>query len=308
MTVESKPSADVAVDTALVRALLHEQHQDLAGLPLVETAAGWDNYLFRLGDALAVRLPRRALAASLIVHEQRWLPLLAAHLPLPIPVPVRTGQPGCGFPWCWSVVPWFDGTSASVVPLPDPAVNAVDLGQFLRALHQPAPAGAPYNPWRGVPLAERTRSVLERVKQLSDRVDSARIVAAWDDMVRTPRWQGPALWLHGDLHPGNLLIRDVHISAVLDFGDLTSGDPATDLSIAWMVLPPSVRSTFRASACSAVNPIDDDTWVRARGWALTLGLVYLASSRDDPVLDAVAQATIHSVLSDDQAQARSVSE
>ena len=150
-----------------------------------------------------------------------------------------------------------------------------------------------------MPLAERTRSVLERVKQLSDQVDSARIMAAWDEMVRTPRWLGPALWLHGDLHPGNLLIRGGHISAVLDFGDLTSGDPATDLSIAWMVLPPSIRPTFRASARSAFNPIDDATWVRARGWALALGLVYLASSRDDPLLNAVGQATIHAVLSDD---------
>jgi aminoglycoside phosphotransferase (APT) family kinase protein len=299
MTIESKPSADVVVDTAVVRALLHEQHPDLAALSLAETAAGWDNHLFRLGDALAVRLPRRALAANLILHEQRWLPLLAARLPLPIPVPVRTGHPGCGFPWSWSVVPWLDGTSAAVAPLPEPAVNAADLGQFLRALHQPAPAAAPYNPWRGVPLAERTRSVLERVKQLSDQVDSARIMAAWDEMVRTPRWLGPALWLHGDLHPGNLLIRGGHISAVLDFGDLTSGDPATDLSIAWMVLPPSIRPTFRASARSAFNPIDDATWVRARGWALALGLVYLASSRDDPLLNAVGQATIHAVLSDD---------
>ena len=140
MTIESKSSADVVVDAALVRALLHAQHPDLAGLPLADTAEGWDNHLFRLGDALAVRLPRRALAANLIVHEQRWLPLLAARLPLPIPVPVRTGHPGCGFPWSWSVVPWLDGTSAAVVPLPDPAANAVDLGQFLRALHQPAPA------------------------------------------------------------------------------------------------------------------------------------------------------------------------
>jgi aminoglycoside phosphotransferase (APT) family kinase protein len=299
MTIGSKPPADVAVDTALVRALLHEQHQDLAGLPLSETAAGWDNHQFRLGDALAVRLPRRALAANLIEHEQRWLPLLSPRLPLPIPVPVRTGRPGCNFPWWWSVVPWLDGTSAAGAPLPDPAVNAVELGQFLRALHQPAPADAPENPWRGVPLAERTRSVLERVKQLGDRVDGARIVAVWDEVVRTPRWPGPALWLHGDLHPGNLLIRGLHMSAVLDFGDLTSGDPATDLSIAWMVLPPSVRPTFRAAARSPFNPIDDETWMRARGWALALGLVYLASSRDDPLLAASGEATIQAVLSGD---------
>src|SRR3984893_17711999 len=129
MTIGSKPPADFAVNTALVRALLHEQHQDLAGLALSEAAAGWDNHLFRLGDALAVRLPRREVAASLIVHEQRWLPLLSARLPLPIPVPVRTGHPGCSFPWSWSVVPWLDGTSAGAAALPDPAVNAVELGQ-----------------------------------------------------------------------------------------------------------------------------------------------------------------------------------
>ena len=299
MPIESKPAADLDVDSALVRALLHEQHRDLADLPLSYVAAGWDNHLFRLGDSLAVRLPRRALASNLTVHEHRWLPLLAARLPLPIPVPVRTGHPGCGFPWSWSIVPWLDGTSAAAAPLPDPALNAVDLGLFLRALHQPAPADAPTNPWRGVPLAERTRSVLERTKQLSDRVDSARIVAVWNKIVATPCWPGPPLWLHGDLHPGNLLIRGARIAAVLDFGDLTSGDPATDLSIAWMGLPPSARPGFRASARNAFNPIDEDTWVRARGWALTLGLAYLAGSRDDPLLEAIGQTAIHAVLNDD---------
>jgi aminoglycoside phosphotransferase (APT) family kinase protein len=299
MTIESKPQREVAIDPALVGALLREQHPDLAGLPITDTSAGWDNHVFRLGDRLAVRLPRRALAADLIVREQRWLPVLAPALPLPVPVPVRTGRPGCGFPWSWSVVPWFDGSTPGPTSSFDPTALALELGQFVRALHKPAPADAPANPWRGVPLATRTASVHERARQLGGRVDGARIVAVWNEIVNTPPWPGPPLWLHGDLHPGNLLLRSGRISAVLDFGDLTSGDPATDLSIAWMLLPASARSAFRASAREASTVIDDDTWVRARGWALALGLVYLASSRDDAALEAVGRVTIDAALSSD---------
>src|SRR5215813_4973080 len=114
MTIGSNPPSEVAMDEALVRALLLEQHPDLAGLCITNASAGWDNHLFRLGDRLAVRLPRRALAADLILHEQRWLPRLGPRLPLPVPVPVRMGRPGCGYPWSWSVVPWFVGESAAV--------------------------------------------------------------------------------------------------------------------------------------------------------------------------------------------------
>ena len=299
MTIESKPQREMAIDPALVGALLREQHPDLAGLPITDTSAGWDNHLFRLGGGLAVRLPRRALAADLIVREQRWLPVLAPSLPLPVPVPVRAGRPGCGFPWSWSVVPWFDGSTPGPTPSSDPTALALELGQFVRALHQPAPADAPANPWRGVPLANRTASVHERTRQLGGRVDGARIVAVWNEIVNTTPWPGPPLWLHGDLHPGNLLLRSGRISAVLDFGDLTSGDPATDLSIAWMLLPASARSAFRASARGASTVIDDDTWVRARGWALALGLVFFASSRDDAALEAVGRVAIDAALSSD---------
>ena len=299
MTLEAKPPADVVVDASVVRALLHEQHPDLASLPLIDTDAGWDNQLFRLGDALAVRLPRRAAAAHLISHEQRWLPVLAPRLPLPTPVPVRTGRPGCGFPWTWSLVPWLDGQTAAAVPPSDAAATAVQLGEFLRALHQVAADDAPPNAWRGVPLANRTPAVLEHIARLGDRVDGARIQTLWAELVRTPRWPGPPLWLHGDLHPGNLLVSYGRLSGVLDFGDLTAGDPATDLSVAWMVLPASARPAFRAAARGPQEPIDDHTWRRGRGWALTLGLAYFANSQDDPTLEAVGRATIRAVLNDD---------
>jgi len=290
------PAAEVDVDEELVQALLAAQHPDLAGLPLRLLANGWDNVSYRLGTDLVVRLPRREVAAVLLEHEQRWLPVLAPRLPLPIPAPVRIGRPQGTYPWSWSVVPWLVGESAAVTPLRDPTATAAVLGGFLRALHQPAPGDAPRNPWRGVALAERAPSVYERAKLLAQQVDT--IVALWEGVVRTPPWPGPAVWLHGDLHPGNILVRNGCVSAVLDFGDLTSGDPATDLSVAWMLLPPSARAAFRASSREASNAIDDDTWMRARGWALALGLVFLAA-RDDAVLTAVGRVTIDAVLSDD---------
>ena len=304
MTIMSKPAADLVIDSALVRALLCAQHRDLADLSLVEAGEGWDNQLFRLGDSCGVRLPRRALAADLIVHEQRWLPQIAARLPLPVPAPLRTGQPGCGFPWSWSIVPWFDGRSAAVTAA-DPISMAVDLGRFLRALHQPAPEAAPPNPWRGVPLVNRTPSVFECLRNLRERVDTARITRLWEESVSAVPWSGRPLWLHGDLHPGNLVVRENRLAAVIDFGDLTAGDPATDLSVAWSALPLEVRPTFRAAASNAFDPIDDATWARARGWALTLGLVGIANSLDDPQLEALGHSTLQAVLDDDSiAQSR----
>ena len=158
MTTRSKPTAEVTIDTSVVRSLLQEQHADLAHLPLIEVGEGWDNKLFRLGGDLAVRIPRRAASATLIEHEQRWLPRLAPQLPLPVPAPLRVGRKGSGFPWSWSVVRWFPGQSALLAPPQDVATTAVALGRFLRALHQPAPENAPHNPWRGVPLAARTKT------------------------------------------------------------------------------------------------------------------------------------------------------
>ncbi len=296
MTIEPKPPAEVTIDPSLVRALLQQQHTDLAHLPLTDIGEGWDNRLFRLGDDLAVRIPRRAASAALIEREQRWLPQLSLRLPVAVPVPVRIGRPGSGFPWSWSVVPWFSGESALTAPPRDLASMVADLGRFLRALHQPAPDDAPRNPWRGVPLATRAKRVREHLRQLNGLVDGVAVRSLWERVVSASPWPGPPLWIHGDLHPGNLLVSGSTLSAVIDFGDLAAGDPATDLSVFWML--PSPQSTFLASAREECSAIDDDTWMRARGWALALGLTYLASSRDDEAFGALGRATIDAALRD----------
>jgi aminoglycoside phosphotransferase (APT) family kinase protein len=294
MPSRNKPAAEVDVDEALVRALLAEQMPDLAALPLRLVASGWDNVIYRLGDDLVARLPRRSLAAALVEHELQWLPVLAPRLPLPIPAPVRAGRPGHGYPWAWSVCPWLPGVVAEEAEIGDPARAATILGAFVAAMHQPAPGDAPANPFRGVPLRDRAEVVLERIKTLDDMIDAASVRSCWEDLLATPEWSGPPLWLHGDLHPLNVLVENGRPSAVIDFGDLTAGDPATDLSVAWMMFTPETRQRFR----DTTGNVDDNTWHRARGWALALALAYLESSANVPLLARVGHRTMEAVLTD----------
>jgi aminoglycoside phosphotransferase (APT) family kinase protein len=297
MPIPAKPTADIVIDLPIVSALLQEQHRDLAELPLTEIGEGWDNKLFRLGSELLVRLPRRAASAALIEHEQRWLPSLSRRLPLPVPVPLRAGHPGVGFPWSWSVAHWFPGETALRAPLEDPATAAVVVARFLHALHEPAPADAPKNPWRGVPLTARAKTLQEHLNQVGDLVNRGAVLDLWERVVLTPPRAGAPVWIHGDLHPGNLVVSNGRLSAVIDFGDLCAGDPATDLAVAWMLLPQSARSIFR-SAYGAPGAVDDDIWIRARGWALTLGLAYLAAAREYEWMAALGRTTIEAALND----------
>ena len=174
------PPAEIDVDEGLIRGLLAEQHPDLADRPLVELDAGWDNTLWRLGDDLLVRLPRRAAAAELTEHEQRWLPQLASVLPLPVPVPLRVGGPSDRYPWSWSVVPWIDGTPADRAPAMDATVVAGQLGAFLRALHRPAPAARRATRFAGC-RSRRGRTAFEaRASELDAVIDGPAARAVWD--------------------------------------------------------------------------------------------------------------------------------
>ncbi|GIF69604.1 hypothetical protein Ais01nite_76390 [Asanoa ishikariensis] len=286
------PVADLDVDADLVARLLRAQHPDLADRPLRLVANGWDNVIFRLGDDLCVRLPRREVAVTLLVNEQRWLPTLAPTLGVSVPAPVRVGTPGEGYPWPWSICEWFPGEIASLVPVVERRAVAGELAAFMNRLHVPAPAEAPVNPVRGVPLAVRD-------EQIQDRLASGKLAredelrALWDELRAAPVWDGPKVWLHGDPHPANLVLRDSSLAAVLDFGDLTAGDPATDLAAAWLVFDAPGRAVFQAGI-----EADTATWRRARAWALAIGTAIAVFADIHPGLADAGEHAITQVLAD----------
>ncbi|HEY0217960.1 MAG TPA: aminoglycoside phosphotransferase family protein [Cellulomonas sp.] len=305
-----KPPAEVELTEDLVRALLAEQHPDLAELPVRLVAQGWDNGVFRLGEDLAVRLPRRETAARLVEHEQQWLAVLSSLSPVPVPAPVRVGIPSALFRWSWSVVPWFAGATAAAQPVADRTAWAGDLASVLAALHVPAPADAPVNPVRGTPLTARAVALTERVDaghldavlpDVPDLRDRARRL--WEDALAAPAWDGPALWLHGDPHPANLLVREGRLAALLDFGDVTSGDPASDLATAWLTFDPVGRAVFRDRTDAAgeatggpCGRTDPGLWRRAAGWALVIGSAMVTHGDDDPVIAPIGAHAIRDLL------------
>lgn len=286
------PAAEIDIDEQLVTALLTAQCPELAALPVRIVGNGWDNTIARVGDEWMVRMPRRAAAADLIVNEQRWLPLLAPSLPLAVPVPWFNGVADEQYPWAWSVCRWLPGDTAAAAPPTDSAATAHTLAGFIGALHQPAPADAPTNPVRGVQLQHRAAAVHERVERLADVIDGPRVLQTWERLRATPVWDGPPLWLHGDLHPSNMLTNEGRLSAVIDFGDICAGDPGTDLAHAWMMFGPAERALFRE-----VAQVDDNTWQRSAGWALNLSLAYLTAD-DTTSMPAIGRTTLAAVLAE----------
>ncbi|WP_062355612.1 aminoglycoside phosphotransferase family protein [Herbidospora yilanensis] len=254
----------IDVSAELVRDLLRDQHPDLADRPVRLGARGWDNQLWRLGDDLAVRLPWATESADdLLRKEHTWLPVLAPRLPLPVPVPQRLGEPSARFPRPWIVTTWVPGDPADRAPVTG---GADVLAAFLRALHQEAPGHAPLGRGRGGPLAGYTAGFERQLAEAAGAGlvgDPDAVRAVWEEAVRAPAWPGPPLWLHGDLHPANVLTAGGVICGVVDFGDLCAGDPACDLSAAWLLLPDGAADDFHA-ACQ----VDAATVRRARGWAV----------------------------------------
>ncbi|WP_152649186.1 phosphotransferase [Demequina flava] len=227
MTTMATPEAEVEIDDALVRALLAEQHPDLALLPLGQRAEGWDNVTYRLGPALAVRLPRRELAARIAGTELDWLPIIGANWTFPAPVARRVGQPGQGYPWRWAVVPWIHGEVAFDAPFS--VEGARDLGRALAQVHQSAPDDAPVNPFRSTSLSERTEiftTRLQLVERDSDIV-AEPLRAIFHSALGTPA--APRTWTHLDLHGENVLTAGGRLAGILDWGDAAVGSPATDL-------------------------------------------------------------------------------
>jgi aminoglycoside phosphotransferase (APT) family kinase protein len=290
---------EVDIDVSLVGRLLAAQFPQWADLPIEPVhSAGTDNAIYRLGSDLAVRLPRIEEATGQVDKEHRWLPRLAPHLPLAIPVPLAKGIPGEGYPWQWSVYRWLAGENATSKHIADPGQAVRDLAHFVTALQRIDPDSGPspgaHNSFRGVPLSTRDAETRAAIASLDGMLDTCAVTAAWNAALQAPAWHSPPVWIHGDLSPLNLLVQRGRISAVIDFGCLGVGDPACDLQVAWNLLSTGTRDVFRAAL-----RVDDATWARGRGWALSVGLIALPYYQStNPVLASIARRVIDEALTD----------
>jgi aminoglycoside phosphotransferase (APT) family kinase protein len=291
---------EVETDVSLVGRLLAGQFPQWAGLPIEPVrSAGTDNALYRLGDDLVVRLPRRERTTATLAKERRWLPRLAPLLPLAVPTPVAEGMPAQGYPFDWSVYRWLSGEDASVVRPTDTARLAADLARFLSALQRIDPTGGPppgeHNFFRGAPLAARDAQTRAGIDALRDAFEVGALTAAWEAALRAPEREHASVWIHGDLDSRNLLVEDGRLTAVIDWGGLGVGDPACDVMVAWKMLSAETRDAFRTALS-----IDESTWARARGWALSqaVGALSYYTQETNPVLVLEARRWLTEVLAD----------
>jgi aminoglycoside phosphotransferase (APT) family kinase protein len=289
---------EIETDIALVRRLLAVQFPRWADLPIEPVvSAGTVNAIYRLGDDLVMRLPRVQSGAGDLKREYSWLPKLAPHLPLAVPEPLAMGAPAEGYPWHWAIYRWLQGEIAASRQIADLNQAAIDLARFIAALQRIDPAGgAPST--RGV-LAMRDAGIRTEIASLDGAIDASAATAAWEASRRAPTWDDMPVWTHGDLLPTNLLVEQGRLSAVIDFGSVGTGDPALDLLCAWSVLSAETRDVFRSTLS-----VDDATWVRGRGFALSWALNVLPYYRDtNPVLASTARYMIGEVLADQESSA-----
>lgn len=265
----------VTIDERLVAGLVADQFPEWSASPVRAVVPGGnDNRTFRLGDHLAARLPSAPGYAAGIGKEQRWLPVIAQHTPLPVPAPVAIGAPGRGYPFSWSVNRWMPGETAAMGNVDDLVVFAEDLSSFLRALQsvptRGAPAAGAHSFWRGAGLEHYDDETRGAIAALGNRIDGARALALWEEGLDA-MWRGDPVWFHGDVSSGNLLVSAGKLSGVIDFGTSGVGDPACDCSIGWTLLSREARRAFRLGLDA-----DEGMWARGRAWTLWKGLITAA--------------------------------
>lgn len=300
--INSGDKVDIGV--ALVARLVATQFPRWAHLPITPVSSGgWDNRTFHLGEQMTVRLPSAEQYALQVEKEHRWLPKLAPLLPLPIPFPLAMGAPGEGYEWPWSIYRWLDGEIATHPLIEDLAQFAASLAEFLTCLQRVDASDGPppgrHNFFRGGPLTVYDGETRQAISVLGDRIDATAAVAIWETALAAD-WRGTPVWFHGDVSPGNLLVDEGRLTAVIDFGTSGVGDPACDLAIAWTFFHDESRRTFREAM-----PGDEAMWARGRGWTLWKALIVLAALPGTNSAEARnAQRVLNEVIADDLRNAR----
>lgn len=290
---------EIDISPALARSLVAQQFPHLAGLPIRKlNSAGTENTIFRLGEHLSIRMPRVAAAAKQAEREAIWLPRLANHLSLAIPEPVELGRPTEDFPHHWAICRWLEGENAFIHPVDDLVDSGHRLARFVQSLRNAPIAGdaslVATTSGRGVDLIHRDAATRAAIASCEGLVDTETLDAIWANALATPKWDGPPIWVHGDIHIGNLLTESGRITGVIDWGCLGKGDPACDLTVAWSMLDRASREVFRAELA-----VDDATWIRGRAWAISVAVIALPYYlKTNPLLVTISRHSIEEAIRD----------
>ena len=293
MAVEKLHADEPDIDEVLARSLLRNQCQDIASLPITELkSAGTVNVIYRVGDDRYIRLPRSQEGSDGLEKELELLPRLAPHLPVAVPEPLRRGVPGNGYPYTWAVYRWLPGEPFDRLKARSEREAATDLAGFIDALRRIDPENGPRS--GRLPLRQLDQRTRAAIVEVGTSFDAAALTAAWEHALEAPEWTGRSVWRHGDLLPPNVLAKDGCISAIIDFGGVGVGDPASDVIPAWSMFGPTGREAFR----SALD-VDEAIWRRARGYALHQALLIIPYyAYTNPDFTAMAKQTVRSVLDD----------
>ncbi|WP_068469488.1 aminoglycoside phosphotransferase family protein [Candidatus Protochlamydia phocaeensis] len=288
----------IIINDRLVSRLVATQFPQWKNFPIRPVKqSGWDNRTFHLGRHLLVRMPSAAEYAGQVEKEWLWLPKLAPFLPLPLPVPLAIGEPAYGYPWKWSIYRWIEGESATCATIANLPEFATRLAQFLFALQHietmNAPLPGPHSFYRGGTLTIYDTETRRAIDILKKQIDSHAATAVWEAALAT-EWKGSPVWVHGDISMGNLLVQEGRLCAIIDFGQLTIGDPACDLAIAWTLFKGESRQAFQAGL-----PLDAGTWKRGRAWALWKALIIAAGLAETNAVEGTrCWHSINEVLKD----------
>jgi len=290
MTLQQTPE----ITLNLVTKLIQEQFPQWADLPIKPVErSGHDNRTFRLGNTMLIRLPSRDEYAPAVIKEQKWLPQLAQHLSIPIPLPLAMGKPNKEYPFNWSIYQWIEGENSDTLDEKDLNQFAYDVAQFLHELHKIDITGAPIATDRGTTpfhYDDETKNCLEQLKSL---IDTQTALSIWQTGLNS-QWNQNPVWIHSDLAVGNILVKDHKLAAVIDFSGIAVGDPACDVVIAWTFFKGESREIFK----QAMN-LDDNTWARARGWALWKALITLIAIENKQSIKAAEQLRIIDAITKD---------
>jgi len=271
------PKQEIEINETIVNQLLIEQFPQLANLPILFLGSGWDNVNYRLGTEYIIRIPRRKVAVKLLENEIEWLPKIKNQLPIPISAAVFVGKPNGQIPWNWAITPWFDGTTAALKNLE--AKEAIRLANFLKKLHQLPTKNMPHNAFRAVPVGKKIAEMQDRLdylktntNYLTSKVQSLLETAMNEKNIKIDRF------IHGDLHPFNIIQQDGKIRAIADWGDMTNGNPATDLAVFWMLFnDKSARDAALQTYQATQRQIN-----MAIGWAIFYGSFFLYEGMTQP--------------------------